>query len=124
MLLQGIKQATGLTSGQLNSNVELQLWLNSVTDPTQPFETVQFTLGNLDKILVTDPAVRAANWKRIKSGQRGPEASGPIAPPPAGGAPAAPAAARSPQDAQALEWANKNPGDPRAVAIKQRLGVQ
>lgn len=32
-------------------------------------------------------------------------------------------AARSPQDAQALEWANANPTDPRAVAIKKRLGV-
>jgi hypothetical protein len=42
-----------------------------------------------------------------------------------GAAPAAPAAtARSPQDAQALQWANANPADPRAAAIKQRLGVQ
>lgn len=27
------------------------------------------------------------------------------------------------QDKQALEWANKNPNDPRAAAIKQRLGL-
>lgn len=91
MLLQGIKQATGLTSGQLNSNVELQLWLSSVTDPTQPFETVQYTLRNLDKILVTDPAVRAANWRQIKGGQRGPSASGAITPSAAPIAPALPA---------------------------------
>jgi len=32
--------------------------------------------------------------------------------------------ARSPQDTQALAWANANPSDPRAVAIKKRLGVQ
>lgn len=31
---------------------------------------------------------------------------------------------RSPQDAQALTWANANPADPRAIAIKKRLGVQ
>lgn len=30
----------------------------------------------------------------------------------------------SPEDEQALSWANANPKDPRAVAIKQRLGVQ
>jgi hypothetical protein len=28
----------------------------------------------------------------------------------------------SPQDQQALQWANSNPNDPRAAAIKQRLG--
>jgi hypothetical protein len=43
-------------------------------------------------------------------------------------APAATAnpAARSlaPQDQSALDWANKNPNDPRAAQIKQRLGVQ
>lgn len=32
--------------------------------------------------------------------------------------------ARSPQDQQALEWASANPNDPRAAAIKKRLGVQ
>jgi hypothetical protein len=32
--------------------------------------------------------------------------------------------ALSPQDAQALEWANSNPNDPRAAAIRQRLKVQ
>lgn len=41
------------------------------------------------------------------------------------GAPAAPAhaAAVSPQDKQALDWANANPADPRAAAIKKRLGA-
>jgi hypothetical protein len=30
---------------------------------------------------------------------------------------------RNPQDAAALAWANANPTDPRAIAIKKRLGV-
>ena len=30
----------------------------------------------------------------------------------------------SPQDRQALDWANANPNDPRAAQIKQRLGVR
>jgi len=29
----------------------------------------------------------------------------------------------SPQDKQALEWANSNPNDPRSAQIKQKLGV-
>lgn len=37
------------------------------------------------------------------------------------GGPAAPA--MSPVDQQALQWANSNPADPRAAAIKQRLGM-
>jgi hypothetical protein len=44
---------------------------------------------------------------------------------PTGGAPtpgAAPSA--SPQDAEALAWANANPNDPRSAAIKQRLGAR
>jgi hypothetical protein len=40
-------------------------------------------------------------------------------------APAAPTARTfAPQDQSALDWANKNPNDPRAAQIKQRLGVQ
>lgn len=34
----------------------------------------------------------------------------------------APTSTMSPVDKQALEWANKNPNDPRSTAIKQRLG--
>jgi hypothetical protein len=40
---------------------------------------------------------------------------------PVGGAPAA-KPVLSPQDQQALDWANQNPDDPRAGQIKQRLG--
>jgi len=36
----------------------------------------------------------------------------------------APKAELTPVDQQALQWANSNPGDPRAAAIKQRLGQQ
>ena len=44
----------------------------------------------------------------------------------AGGAGGAGAGGRqlSPQDRQALDWANSNPRDPRAAQIKARLGVQ
>lgn len=39
-----------------------------------------------------------------------------------GGAPAAPPGL-SPEDKQALDWANSNPKDPRAAQIKKRLGM-
>jgi hypothetical protein len=46
----------------------------------------------------------------------------------AGGGDSAPAAGAaqqlSPQDKQALDWANSNPTDPRAAQIKARLGVR
>jgi hypothetical protein len=35
---------------------------------------------------------------------------------------AAPTPTISPADKQALEWASKNPNDPRSAAIKQKLG--
>ena len=43
-----------------------------------------------------------------------------------GGAPAAAhsAAPAGNQNAQAIQWANANPNDPRAAEIKRRLGVQ
>ena len=40
---------------------------------------------------------------------------------PTGASPTAPKLA--PQDAEALSWANANPNDPRAAAIKKRLGM-
>lgn len=43
---------------------------------------------------------------------------------PYGGDTSAPAKEISPQDKQALDWANANPKDPRSAQIKKRLGVQ
>jgi len=50
-LTNAIKEATGMSAQQMNSNVELQLWLKSVTDPTQSYSTVVKTLGDLDTII-------------------------------------------------------------------------
>ena len=41
-----------------------------------------------------------------------------------GASPSSSARSYSPQEQQALEWANSNANDPRAAQIKQRLGVQ
>lgn len=50
-LFMQIKDATGATAGQMNSNVEMQAWLNSMTDPQQSIETVQETLKQMDSVI-------------------------------------------------------------------------
>lgn len=47
-LLNAIKQATGMSAQQLNSNVELQTWLRAVTDPSQSIEAVDEILNNIE----------------------------------------------------------------------------
>lgn len=53
MLLNSIKQATGMSTQQLNSNVELTSWLKAVSDPTQSIETVNKILGNIEKFVAS-----------------------------------------------------------------------
>jgi len=50
-LLSHIKNATGASAQQMNSNVELQTWLNALTNPRQSIETVRETLGQLDSVI-------------------------------------------------------------------------
>ena len=50
-LLSHIKNATGASAQQMNSNVELQTWLNALTNPSQSIETVRETLGQLDTVI-------------------------------------------------------------------------
>lgn len=98
-LLQGIKAATGMSAQELNSNVELQQWLDAVTNPANDVESNRAILNSIRSFVEANK--------------------------PRGRAPAAPAReALSPRDQQALDWARKNPRDPRAAQIKQRLGVK
>lgn len=98
-LLQGIKAATGMSAQELNSNVELQQWLDAVTNPANDVESNRAILNSIRSFVEANK--------------------------PRGRAPAAPAQeALSPRDQQALDWARKNPRDPRAAQIKQRLGVK
>lgn len=50
-ILMHVKNATGATAGQMNSNIELQTWLRSLTDPQQSIETVRETLGQMDAVI-------------------------------------------------------------------------
>jgi hypothetical protein len=50
-LLLAIKDATGLSAQQLNSNMELQTWLNSLTDPTRSIEANEAILQNVRRFI-------------------------------------------------------------------------
>jgi hypothetical protein len=50
LLLQAIKRATGMNSKQMDSNVELQLYLSTATDPTLDIDANLRALENLDKL--------------------------------------------------------------------------
>lgn len=58
-LTNAIKQASGMTAAQLNSNVELQTMLKSISDPAQSIETNLRNLDNIEKAYVNvTPPVR------------------------------------------------------------------
>jgi len=74
-LFNHVKNATGASAQQMNSNLELQTWLNAMTNPGQSIETVRETLGQLDAVLGSVRNQMAAE----ASGQGGPQAA-PAAP--------------------------------------------
>lgn len=59
-LVQEIKNATGMSAQEMNSNAELQGLLDAATDPTQPLEAVRATLETLDQLYGTGAAKKAA----------------------------------------------------------------
>lgn len=50
LLLNLIKQATGMSAQQMNSNAEMNLYLRTATDPTLTYEANMEALKNLDKM--------------------------------------------------------------------------
>lgn len=75
-LLNAIKNATGMAAGQLNSNVELQTWISSLTDPSVAIEANTVIMENLRKF------VDSGGKYSAKKDAKGTEASGAIKPPP------------------------------------------
>lgn len=49
-LATAIKNATGMSAQEMNSNVELQLTLDTLTDPTQGIEAARMALADLEEI--------------------------------------------------------------------------
>ena len=58
-LVNAIKQATGMSAQQLNSNVELQTMLKSLSDPSQAIETNTRNLDNIETAYVKPAQVSA-----------------------------------------------------------------
>ena len=50
LLMNLIKQATGMSAQQMNSNAELSLYLKTATDPTLSYEANMQALDNLDRM--------------------------------------------------------------------------
>jgi len=76
LLLQYIKNATGMSAQQMNSNVELKLWLEAATDPQLDVRANREALGRIQQMIGT-----------------GGQPAAPTAPGASPAAPAAPAAA-------------------------------
>lgn len=102
LLLQAIKEATGMSAKQMDSNVELKMYLAAATDPSLDFESNMKALDNLEKLIGSGKLNTGASKAET------PKANAPKT--------------MSAEDKQALDWANANPKDPRAAKIKQRLG--
>lgn len=50
-LLNSVAKVLGVKSGQLNSNVELQTYLQSLSDPTQSIQAVEENIANLEAFI-------------------------------------------------------------------------
>ena len=62
LLLQYIKNATGMSAQQMNSNVELKLWLEAATDPQLDVRANREALGRIQQMIGTggQPAAPSA----------------------------------------------------------------
>ena len=114
-LVSSLMGATGMTAKQIDSNAEMKAYLDSLTSPGQTADAIVDTFNAMSRrfglnreLKVEDLTGATRERPQARSERRGATAT------PALGA----------QDREALNWANANPNDPRAAAIKQRLGVQ
>lgn len=80
-LFAAVKNATGLSAQNLNSNVEFTTWLNSLTDPAKSIEANRKILENMEKFIASNGkySTRKGGGQVAPSGVK-PAAS--IAPPP------------------------------------------
>jgi len=60
LLATAIKNATGMSAQEMNSNVELQLTLDALTDPTQGIEAARTTLNTLEELYGVPASAPAA----------------------------------------------------------------
>jgi hypothetical protein len=96
-IAQAIKNATGMSSQQLNSNFELKSMLDSLSDVSLGYEASMEILDRIERDYVKGSGMK----KETPSNKQ-----------------------FSAEDQKALNWANSNPNDPRAAKIKSSLGVK
>jgi hypothetical protein len=74
-LMQSLSKATGMTGRQLDSNADVKLFMQTVTDPTRSYEANMKAIEGLERFLKTSikkPAAPAAKpaansgWKIVK----------------------------------------------------------
>ncbi len=82
-ILSHVKNVTGATSKQMDSNRELQIWLDSLTSPKQSMETVRETLTQLDRVMGS--VSRQVEREAQGGAGRAPAAAPAAAPAPAAG---------------------------------------
>jgi hypothetical protein len=75
-LLAAVKNATGLSSQQLNSNVEFTTWLNSLTDPARGIETNKTILENMRKFIDSGGTYSAKQGNKAAAPRAGGNAPG------------------------------------------------
>lgn len=81
LLFTAVKNATGKTTGELNSNVEFKTWLDALTDPSRSIQSNRAILENLEKFVAS-----GGNYStRSQTGKIAPTGARPPAPAPAGG---------------------------------------
>jgi hypothetical protein len=82
LLATAIKNATGMSAQEMNSNVELQLTLDALTDPTQGIEAARSTINTLEELFGAGltPVKRAQytpeQMVAVRSIQGGPRGAG------------------------------------------------
>lgn len=81
-ILNAVKNATGMSAQQLNSNVEFKSWVESLTDPTKSYQANTAILDNLEKFI-------ASNGKYSTRKSSGAVTTSPAAAPSAAPVPAA-----------------------------------
>lgn len=70
LLLNLIKEATGMSAQQMNSNAEMMLYLQAATDPTLTVEANRSALANLDRMFGLGLAKRPEDKPKVPSNAR------------------------------------------------------
>ena len=99
-LLMAIKNASGMTARQLDSNADLKLWLQAATDPQLDVQANRAALNNIVKFIGqrnASPAVAASSTEKTTT-------------PPAN------------EVSEALKWAKANPNNEDAKRIIREFG--